>query len=1566
MTNQPLPTTGSATTPPTAPPPIHPFPTTALPSSAYRQRSLSPPRIKSTPKFTSSPPTQFLRSPAIDHVLDIESSSSPSTSDLKRVQSDKTLEKTFLTRVTTTHPTTPGSPGITPRKSFGAVPSLLLNRASFHFDTEASGAGGVVAGEEEHDLGRLMRGKGISPWAAAAVLGSGAISVTSIEEKELGLGINVDNTDNDSFTNAPALESVLLPPPPPPPNYPHTDPLKESREETLKRAFIIHLSKCFFKFGAPTHQLEPHLTQVSKALDLQAEFLLLPGIVLISFGGGYESKVHFVKQHAGMNMSKLAQTNALCQTVTKRLVDVYNAVELLEAIESAEDYPWWVNLVTFPITSFCFALLMFYTTWFEAGVAGILGFIAGAIYVYLGSSVFIFLPEFLAGLCTAFIAKAVQNTFYANGICFDPLKVTLAALIMFLPGMSLTISVIELSTKNLVSGTIRMFQALFCAMMLGFGITVGESLVLWPLATYTAPTCAPTTQLWAILFFVPMAMSINILFQANKHQFGIMCFTSFVGYAIYNLVNLVPFLKEQPIAVNTIVSAAIGITGNICQAAARTLFHARLLSSSSSRNVVQHGFSSLSDKSGQVERVKAILENRGFIPKHLIGQEVDYFFGKLGISDLYFKVEPAETVANHILSLYSAKIVADVKHESVLDINLEKQTDSNAVFIHTNIPGVGAVSGKNYEKIIDEKYLDITTPFRLESYRSESSEGAIKSHLRSYFLNKCSFPPTPTTPTPDIRAISDAAFSEAMTDTTEKLYTRVIQQVLAQTGPVIEVHDVASSGEKRLVVGFKTGTARLFLSAVTDLYKHYGLRCSKKFVEPFSNGVTVISLYLGPSLKKDARPFEYSVGQVAKETSLLICLPSTPFQDLFKSGKLCVQEAMYAYTNWIFAQHFVNRLGSEYTSLQTLLDGKNNRHVEVLSKIKKRLRTDTFTREHILDIIKMYPELIKLSYASFAAEHQADRSNELAVTKALSEKELLEVIRKTVANAQEAMIFESFVTFNKHVLKTNFYQSTKVALSFRMNPAFLPDVEYPQPLYGMFLVVGGEFRGFHLRFRDIARGGIRVVKSRNREAYSINLRSLFDENYGLANTQQRKNKDIPEGGSKGTILLDAAHQDTAKPSFEKYVDAILDLVVPPAGSNLVDKYGKPEILFFGPDENTADFMDWASLHAKKRGAGFWKAFTTGKSQSMGGIPHDTYGMTTRSVHQYVLGILRKLGIQESAVTKMQMGGPDGDLGSNEILISEDKTIGIVDGSGVVYDPVGLDRGEIERLAKERKMISHFNVAKLGPKGFRVLLDDVNVKLPDGTVVDSGLKFRNEFHLNPLSSADLFVPCGGRPEAVDLANVHQLFNPDGTPRFKYIVEGANLFITQDARLKLEAAGVLLYKDASANKGGVTSSSLEVLAALSFNDAEFKQHMAVTNGVVPAFYAEYVKSVQNFIETAATMEFECLWRESQRTKLPNSILSDNLSVGIVRLNEELQNTTLWENEALRRVVLAEAFPKLLIDKLGLDTLLERVPENYVKAIFGSYLSSRFIYKYGTEPSQFAFFEFLAPYFAKIEKK
>ncbi len=71
-------------------------------------------------------------------------------------------------------------------------------------------------------------------------------------------------------------------------------------------------------------------------------------------------------------------------------------------------------------------------------------------------------------------------------------------------------------------------------------------------------------------------------------------------------------------------------------------------------------------------------------------------------------------------------------------------------------------------------------------------------------------------------------------------------------------------------------------------------------------------------------------------------------------------------------------------------------------------------------------------------------------------------------------------------------------MSFRLDPGFLPEVEYPTKPHGLFFIIGtralvcgdvqilidwigNEFRGFHIRFRDVARGGIRIVRSRNKE-----------------------------------------------------------------------------------------------------------------------------------------------------------------------------------------------------------------------------------------------------------------------------------------------------------------------------------------------------------------------------------------------------------------------------------------------------------------------------------------------------
>jgi glutamate dehydrogenase len=963
----------------------------------------------------------------------------------------------------------------------------------------------------------------------------------------------------------------------------------------------------------------------------------------------------------------------------------------------------------------------------------------------------------------------------------------------------------------------------------------------------------------------------------------------------------------------------------------------------------------------------------GWIPEALIDPQIEWFYNELGIDDVYFQVENPEVIAKHITSLYAAKIAAFSREDKREEIRLDMEASDHAIYIDTSEPGKSAVGGPRYEHRLESKYLDgndTSKRFRVETFRSPGIIGHpdSKATLRCYFVYQCQFVDPNADPLETrLEVISDRMFLAKATRNTKQIYQEIIEIAVSRTGPVIEVFDIEGSREKRLVVAFRSRTARGMFSALSDLYHYYGVTSSRKYVEQFSNGITVMSIYLRPAVNLESKypPIEESIHQITKEVSLLYCIPQTKFHNMFASGELSLQEAVYAHCVWVFVQHFLNRLGSEYASLLAALDPRNNGHAEILSRMKKRLRTETFTPDYILEIITSHPGLVRALYASFASVHLKvgagfDRHciAPTPATEVLSDAKLKERITKDVSNEHEEMVMTAFRVFNNAVLKTNYYTPTKVALSFRLDPSFLPEIEYPKRLYGMFLVITSESRGFHLRFKDIARGGIRIVKSRSKEAYSINARNLFDENYGLASTQQRKNKDIPEGGSKGVILLDPKQQDKAREAFEKYIDSILDLLLkaetPGIKNPVVDLYGKEEILFMGPDENTADLVDWATEHARNRGAPWWKSFFTGKSPKLGGIPHDTYGMTTLSVREYVKGIYRKLNLDPSTVRKMQTGGPDGDLGSNEILLSNEKYTAVVDGSGVLVDPNGIDIEELRRLAKARQMIAHFDLSKLSKDGYRVLCEDMNVTLPSGEVVNNGTAFRNTYHLRDSGLTDMFVPCGGRPESIDLVSVSKLIK-QGKATIPYIVEGANLFITQDAKLRLEEAGCIVYKDASANKGGVTSSSLEVLASLSFDDEGFVKHMCHdAHGNAPEFYKAYVKAVQEKIQENARLEFEAIWREHEQTGVPRSILSDKLSQAITSLDEQLQHSDLWENETVRRAVLADALPNLLIEQIGLDTIIQRVPDPYLRAIFGSYLASRFVYEFGSSPNQFAFYD------------
>jgi len=152
-----------------------------------------------------------------------------------------------------------------------------------------------------------------------------------------------------------------------------------------------------------------------------------------------------------------------------------------------------------------------------------------------------------------------------------------------------------------------------------------------------------------------------------------------------------------------------------------------------------------------------------------------------------------------------------------------------------------------------------------------------------------------------------------------------------------------------------------------------------------------MSLYLKTAGNDKTAPhIDHAVEQIVRELSLVYCLPSTPFKQLFRTKKLSgiisiiiysvfislnnykkkiVQETTYSYVTWIFCQHFLNRLGSEYEILSKVLNQNDPSHMGILDKIKKRLRDDTFTSEYVLSILLEYPQLIKLCYVNFAVSH---------------------------------------------------------------------------------------------------------------------------------------------------------------------------------------------------------------------------------------------------------------------------------------------------------------------------------------------------------------------------------------------------------------------------------------------------------------------------------------------------------------------------------------------------------------------------------------------------------------------
>ncbi|OLQ13322.1 NAD-specific glutamate dehydrogenase [Symbiodinium microadriaticum] len=484
---------------------------------------------------------------------------------------------------------------------------------------------------------------------------------------------------------------------------------------------------------------------------------------------------------------------------------------------------------------------------------------------------------------------------------------------------------------------------------------------------------------------------------------------------------------------------------------------------------------------------------------------------------------------------------------------------------------------------------------------------------------------------------------------------------------------------------------------------------------------------------------------------------------------------------------------------------------------------DLLSTERIYSLIHRHPNLARLFFEDFAliargATHRFLRW--IGVVEGLNARRDAsiftmdwpgrvterEVIDEACTDPQDRQILKMFLTFNHSVIymgglkvlvRTNFFKAQipgldpAVALkdSIQKFPtarqcrewSFICTHQDTQKTDSIYLVCGRDFMGFHTRFRDVARGGIRLVLSRDKTTYDRNFATLFDECYNLAFTQQYKNKaafgfgdtyrctgclpladsrsqDIPEGGSKGVILPDRSWPN-GQSCFTRYLNALLDCMMPEESGIFAGHLrGRRELLFFGPDESLS--------------------FPFGA----GVLP------------VVVDGIVRSVQLSMNTAAFMDMGA------------------------------------NVAKAAKRKpSMLGRLVLA------FENFFKRTGARIPLLEGFDHGVHTYVKELLRELgedyASADLFVPCGGRPE-VTTDNVKKLFTADGSrPKFRLIVEGANLFFSDRARGRthhrgmrivlieggvLEGAGVHVFKDASTNKAngilGILPSSLKPFGLL----------------------------------------------------------------------------------------------------------------------------------------------------------
>jgi uncharacterized membrane protein YjjP (DUF1212 family) len=334
----------------------------------------------------------------------------------------------------------------------------------------------------------------------------------------------------------------------------------QSSDFNEKRKFIVKLGKMLHKFGTPAYRLEAHLQDVAKDLNIGASFAITPTVLtfVIWVPGEDNEYTHVARVMPGdLDLGSLSRADEVVDAVLKHQMTLQEATERLNTIAVMPNpYSRWATFFAYGAAGGAFAMLM-RASWLDVAYATGLSLIV--YFFVLGaekSRRVTHMLEPLVAMSSALGATALAA--YIDPRINIPI-VVLSAIIVFIPGLALTLGFAETAARHLVSGTARIMDAVMILFKLYFGAFLGMALGerLFGKVDYVPTQAVEAWTAW--LAVAILCGSLVIVFRARRKHISWGLMSGFIAYGASQLGGI-----YLDLALGAFVGAfAVGVYGNL-------------------------------------------------------------------------------------------------------------------------------------------------------------------------------------------------------------------------------------------------------------------------------------------------------------------------------------------------------------------------------------------------------------------------------------------------------------------------------------------------------------------------------------------------------------------------------------------------------------------------------------------------------------------------------------------------------------------------------------------------------------------------------------------------------------------------------------------------------------------------------------------------------------------------------------------------------------------------------------------------------------------------------------------